>query len=118
MGYKGKVWGAPMASYGRGGVFYNEAIFKKYKLSVPRTWNQLLKVCKVLKSHSVTPFMVGAENGWDEMITEDGLQQEIPHGKANALNKGLWDGSITWANDPNLPPHPPTVPNTGKVLRA
>jgi len=100
MGYKGKIWGATMASYGRGGVFYNQAIFHKYNLGVPTTWNQLLHVCQVLKSHGVTPFMVGAENGWDQMITEEGLQTEIPHSQANALNKGLWTGKTTWAKDP------------------
>jgi raffinose/stachyose/melibiose transport system substrate-binding protein len=100
MGYKGKIWGVTLASYGRGGVFYNESMFKKYGLSVPHTWDQLIHVCQVLKSHGVTPFMVGAENGWDQMITEDGVQQEIPHSDASSLNKGLWTGKITWANDP------------------
>ncbi|MFD1673872.1 ABC transporter substrate-binding protein [Alicyclobacillus fodiniaquatilis] len=100
MGYKGKIWGATMASYGRGGVFYNEALFKKYNLSIPTTYSQLLNVCKVFAAHGITPLMVGAKDGWDQMITEDAIQQMIPHSDADALNKSLWTGKTTWSSDP------------------
>lgn len=100
MGYKGKIWGVTMASYGRGGVFYNESLFSKYHLSVPTTFSQLLNVCKVFASHGITPIMVGAKDGWDQMITEAAIQQMIPHKSAAALNKALWTGKTTWSSDP------------------
>lgn len=100
MGYKGQLWGVTMASYGRGGVFYNEGIFNRLHLAIPHTFRQLVHVCQVLKAHHITPFMVGAKDGWDQMITEGAIEQEIPHNQANAFVKGLWTGRITFQNDP------------------
>lgn len=100
MGYKNGIWGVTEASYGIGGVWYNKDLFAKYHLSVPKTFDQLLHVCQVFESHGVIPIQVGAEHGYDQMITAGAMQQEIPHSQANALNYGLWTGKITWANDP------------------
>ncbi|GGE33030.1 ABC transporter substrate-binding protein [Pullulanibacillus camelliae] len=100
MGYKGKLYGVTMAAYGRGGVFYNEALFKKYNLSIPKTYDQLVHVCEVFASHNITPLMVGAKDGWDQMIVEAGIQQSLPHDQADTLNKELWTGKTTWANQP------------------
>lgn len=100
MGYKGKIWGVTMASYGRGGVFYNQSMFQRLHLTVPRTFSQLIHVCQVLKAHHITPFMVGAKDGWDQMITEGAIEQEIPHAQAANFVKGLWTGRTTFANDP------------------
>ncbi|MCL5669824.1 MAG: ABC transporter substrate-binding protein [Acidobacteria bacterium] len=100
MGYKKGIWGVTEASYGIGGVWYNESLFAKYHLSVSKTFNELLHVCQVFQSHGVIPIQVGAEHGYDQMITAGAMQQEIPHQQAAALNYGLWTGKITWANDP------------------
>ena len=52
--YQGKTYGLVSGSYQQG-AFYNKAIFAKYHLSVPTTYNQFLTVCKTLKSHGVQP---------------------------------------------------------------
>lgn len=37
-------------------VFYNQDLFKKYSLEVPKTWTEFLQVQKTLKDAGVTPF--------------------------------------------------------------
>lgn len=38
------------------GVIYNKDIFAKYNLQVPKTWDELIAVCKTLQQNGVTPF--------------------------------------------------------------
>jgi raffinose/stachyose/melibiose transport system substrate-binding protein len=56
--YKGQVDGLESGSY-QEGVFYNEADFAKYHLSVPTTYSQFLTVLNTLKAHHVTPMFDG-----------------------------------------------------------
>lgn len=52
--YQGKTYGLLSGVYQQG-VMYNKAIFAKYHLSVPTTYNEFLTVCKTLQSHGVQP---------------------------------------------------------------
>ena len=38
------------------GIFYDENMFAKYNLSVPKTWEDLLKICDTLKANGIYPF--------------------------------------------------------------
>ena len=61
--YKNKIYGVPFAVQVVG-IFYNKDIYKKYNLSVPRTWDELVNNAKILKSHGVTPFFVSGKHAW------------------------------------------------------
>lgn len=61
--YKGKTYGVPFAIQTME-VFYNKDIFKKYHLSVPKTWSDFIHICKVLKSHNETPLSVMGVQNW------------------------------------------------------
>ncbi len=69
------------------GMYYNKAIFAKYKLTPPTTWNQMLKDAAVLKSNGVTPFYSQGGNPWAfvwYMLTMAGTDLNT----YNALNAG------------------------------
>lgn len=55
---EGKAYAAPSytTSYG---IIYNQVIFKKYGLEVPKTFEDFQKICSVLADHGVTPLAVG-----------------------------------------------------------
>lgn len=55
---EGKAYAVPSytASYG---IIYNQVIFKKYGLKVPKTFEEFQKVCGILAEHGVTPLAVG-----------------------------------------------------------
>lgn len=59
--YQSKTYGVVSGEY-QEGVFYNKAIFAKYHLSPPTTYNQFLAVCAALKAHGVQPLYTALGN--------------------------------------------------------
>jgi len=45
-------------------IFYNKAIFAKYGLSVPATFDDLMKVIATLKKNKIIPFAMGNKDPW------------------------------------------------------
>lgn len=62
-GEDGKVYGVPL-SINTAQIFYNKDIFKKYHLSEPKTWDDLIAIAKTLKKNGVVPFAFGTKDGW------------------------------------------------------
>jgi multiple sugar transport system substrate-binding protein len=46
------------------GMYYSKAVFAKYDLTPPTTWDELMTVAATLKSHGVTPFYSQGGNPW------------------------------------------------------
>lgn len=59
-GYDG-TWGVPFKSY-MVVVYYNKDIFKKQGLTVPKSFDDLLKICQKLKGAGIAPFQVGEKD--------------------------------------------------------
>lgn len=57
------VYGVPFGLY-YWGFFYNKLVFKRLNLNEPRTWDELLTISQILKSHQITPFIFGTEEQW------------------------------------------------------
>jgi len=45
-------------------LFYNKEMFAKYNLQPPKTWDDLVNIIKVLKSHDIAPFSLANKNKW------------------------------------------------------
>ncbi|MFA5508060.1 MAG: extracellular solute-binding protein [Vulcanimicrobiota bacterium] len=50
----GKTYGAPLV-YVVWSVYYNKAVFRRYGLNPPDTWEQLLELCQTISEHGETP---------------------------------------------------------------
>ncbi|WP_256759448.1 ABC transporter substrate-binding protein [Cohnella sp. WQ 127256] len=62
-GSDGKQYGVPyMLSATQ--ILYNKDIFEKNGLTVPKTWDEMIKVADKLKENKVTPFAFGSKEGW------------------------------------------------------
>lgn len=46
------------------GFFYNKALFKKFNLTPPKTWDELISIAELVKSNDITPFSLGSKNRW------------------------------------------------------
>lgn len=46
------------------GVYYQKAIFDKYDLKPPKTWDEFITVCDTLKENGETVFAQGSKDGW------------------------------------------------------
>jgi raffinose/stachyose/melibiose transport system substrate-binding protein len=59
----GKIYGVPFASQTLF-VFYNQAVYQKLGLSVPKTWAQFLANCEAIKKAGITPIGLGGKDAW------------------------------------------------------
>lgn len=59
----GKVYGVPFAGQTLF-VFYNKAIYKELKLTVPDTWDQFIANLEAMKKAGVQPLANGGKDGW------------------------------------------------------
>lgn len=59
----GKVYGVPleMSTFQ---VYYNKAIFAKYQLQPPTTWDQMISDARALLNAKVTPFAAAGKDTW------------------------------------------------------
>jgi raffinose/stachyose/melibiose transport system substrate-binding protein len=58
-----EVNGVPFAA-NASGLLYNEQLFAKYHVRVPRTFDQLIAAARTFKSHDVTPFYGMLADSW------------------------------------------------------
>lgn len=59
----GKPYAFPFLQSGNG-FLYNKAIFTKYNLSEPKTFDDLLAICKTLNDNGIVPFGMAAKDNW------------------------------------------------------
>lgn len=88
----GKQYVVPTGLSYTTGLYYNKKIFKKYDLKPPRTFSQLKKVAGTLKKHGITPFGIGAKDGWPAGLPMLSTVQSLyPTAQSeDALTKALW----------------------------
>jgi multiple sugar transport system substrate-binding protein len=58
-------------------VFYRKSVFKKGGYKIPKTWDELLAVCKQMKADGITPFAFTDKDGWPAMGTFDQLNMRL-----------------------------------------
>lgn len=98
----GKIYGVLSGQYQRV-VFYNKAIFAKYHISVPSTYNQFISIMKTLQGDHVTPLWLGVGGG-ASIYVQDFLTMPLmqslwlPHVPGNNLNTDLQTGAAKWDN--------------------
>ncbi len=62
--FDGKSYGVPYG--GLSGVFfwYRQDIFDKYNIEPPKTWDELIEVGEILKSHGIVPLSLANKTKW------------------------------------------------------
>jgi raffinose/stachyose/melibiose transport system substrate-binding protein len=70
-------------------VFYNKAIFDKYNLEAPKTYEELENVVKTLKKNDVAPIALGNKDRWTGSLWYMYLADRIGGGDVltNAINR-------------------------------
>lgn len=69
-------------------IFYNTEIFAKYNLSIPKTYDELLEVCKTLKENGEIPMAIPGQGGWAPQLylIQTMIQAEDPQVAIDILN--------------------------------
>lgn len=72
----GKQYGIPI-SYYQWGFYYRQSLFDTLNINAPRTWDEFLDVCRVLRSNDIVPITVGAKFQWPTLAWFDYLNLRI-----------------------------------------
>lgn len=59
-----RVWGVPLENIALAAVFYNTALFERYEITPPNTFDELLEIVDLLRANGVIPFALANRNGW------------------------------------------------------
>jgi raffinose/stachyose/melibiose transport system substrate-binding protein len=93
----GKVYGLPFSGYSEG-IFYNKKIFSELGISVPKTWEELLKAADAIKAKGKTPFALAAKDAWVNGMMWNTIMEH--HVGIEGFNK-LLTGETKWT-DPDF----------------
>jgi len=62
--FDGKIYGVPIENTSLAVIFYNKAIFQKFNITPPQTYDELLKVIHTLKQNGIAPFALANKPKW------------------------------------------------------
>lgn len=99
--YNGKVYGISTGAVANTGVFYNKAIFEKYGLEVPKTWDEFVEVCNTLKKNNVVPMTSGGGDVWPYTMLGNNVAAGILD-DYEAFAKGLWTGETKYNDETSM----------------
>ena len=87
--FDGKIYGVPVENTSVAVIFYNKAIFEKYGLEPPATWDDLLAVSQTLIDNGVSPFSLANKTKWTSSMYYMYLVDRIagPEVFASAANR-------------------------------
>lgn len=64
----GVTYGIPETSSQAGCVLYNKAMYEKYSLEIPKTWDDFVKNCEILKEKGETPLIGAFGDAWTSQV--------------------------------------------------
>ena len=99
----GKIYGLTVeTNLNAQAMVYNVDIFKKYNLSVPNTYKELLNVCEVLKSKGIIPIYGPFRDVWTFQIWTAGAWGTYVAKKKPDLWKQINEGKVKWSQVPEF----------------
>ena len=95
--YNGSVYFLPQAWYWWA-LYYNKAVFAKYGLKTPKTWNEFLQICQTLKANGVAPISIGTKETWTAGGWFDYIDSAVNGGD---FHRNLTSGKVAYT-DPKV----------------
>lgn len=82
-------------------IIYNKTLFEELKLTVPKTYDEFLKVCQTISDQKITPWFLPGADGWRHQLPFfqiGGVYEEAKKG----LYDGLNNNTETFANNEKM----------------
>lgn len=64
----GKIFGIPASSSAVGGWLYNKQVYREMGLSIPKTWDELMSNCQVIKDAGLTAVIGSYKDAWTSQL--------------------------------------------------
>jgi ABC-type glycerol-3-phosphate transport system substrate-binding protein len=94
--FNGHYYGIPNVGMQPVLLFYNKKVLSANGLTVPKTWDELLNVVKKLKAAGVTPFILGGQSKWPDLMWEEYLVDRV--GGPQAFDAVVAGKKNAWMN--------------------
>ncbi|WP_022767588.1 ABC transporter substrate-binding protein [Butyrivibrio sp. NC2007] len=100
--YDGKVYGVAQG-VSILGTYYNKKMFEDNNLTVPKTWDEFLNCCEVLKNAGIQPIVMGDKDAYvmqfglyqiaaNEIYPQNGnYDDQLRTGETHFTDEGTWD---------------------------
>lgn len=100
----GKMWAVPVENCSIASVFYNKALFEKYNLAVPKTLDELEKVCDTFLENGISPFVIPNKTKYFASmfymyLVDRQAGPELFESAANGGERTFEDEVFTWADE-------------------
>ena len=92
----GQYYGIPVKGVQPVVFFYNKTMFKDYKLSPPKTWDELLHVVKVFNSKNITPILLPGYTDWTTLMYLEYISARL--GPYSVFSDLLTNNPKAWEN--------------------
>lgn len=76
--------------------FYNKKVFEKNNISIPNTWEELMKAADTLKAAGVSPFVMGNKSKWEAQFPWTNL---LIHKYGIDVWNQLAENKIPWTDE-------------------
>lgn len=93
------VYGVPAASTQAGAILYNKELYEKYKLEIPKTWDEFKKNCDVLKEAGETALIGTFADSWTSQVLYLGDHYNVQAKEPN-FAKDFEAGTAKYATTP------------------
>ena len=94
----GEVYSVPRYYTSRG-VIYNKAVFRELGIEVPKTWEEFLEVCQILKENQIVPLTMGLQDLWHLNHWSNGLFiNDVQQGDSDWLQE-CRKGAVHWTDE-------------------
>jgi raffinose/stachyose/melibiose transport system substrate-binding protein len=98
--YDGKLYGLPYSQEAKY-YFYNLDILKKYNITPPQTFDQLIGVCKTLRTNNIVPMSFGNSGKWPGCHYMSQINQKVVGTKVIDSDYNLKTPADQLFTDPN-----------------
>lgn len=89
------LWGVPYTYY-QWGIYYRKDIFAEHGIEAPKTWEDFLAACAVLKEAGVTPITIGTKYLWTAGGVFDYLNLRT---NGYDFHMALTRGEVPWTDE-------------------
>ena len=97
----GKLYGVPAKANSKSVIWFRPDSFKKYKLKIPKTWNQLIAITKTYKARGLVPWSVGAGPQQSQWTLTDWFENIYARTAGPAKYQRLFTGKLPFT-DPSV----------------
>lgn len=64
----GQIYGVPLGTGTGGGILYNKIVYKKLGLDIPKTWDEFISNCDIIKAAGIVPVIQTYKDAWTSQV--------------------------------------------------